>query len=228
MICPKCKYERTLKDDVITPSYECPSCGVIYLKYKTEDEKELERLKIAEAHKTAIRTKNKQKNNETKNVSPSGIVSVIKKLEGTNKKKSDTDKDDVSGTTILIVLIVAVSIVIYASLNPTQRQVITVAPDYRVSAKQLYKEFEANEVAAFAKYNEKLVAVTGKNKGSGMSLGRPFIVMDVGSMFFSVQCMFDKSKAAQVGALQKGQIISLVGRVSGQTGNVFLNDCSLY
>jgi len=39
MICPKCKYERVSEDDVVTPSYECPSCGVIYSKYKLKTKK---------------------------------------------------------------------------------------------------------------------------------------------------------------------------------------------
>ena len=202
MICPKCKYERISKNDQTTPDYECPSCGIIYSQYKTDDEKSLERLNIAEAHKAAVRAN--------------------------NKKKMDADKDWVSGPTILIVLIVALSTVIYAALNPTPRKTIAVTPDYSVTAKQIYNEFETNEVAAFAKYNGKLVVITGKYKGSGMSLDKPFIVMDVGSMFFSVQCMFDKSKAAQVASLQKGSIINLAGKVSGQTGNIFLNNCSLY
>lgn len=159
MICPKCKYERISKNDQTAPDYECPSCGVMYSKYKTDDEKARERFEIAEAHKAAVRAN--------------------------NKKKIDDDKDWVSGPTILFVLIMAVSIVIYAALNPTPRKAIVVTPDYRVTAKQIYSEFETNVVAAFAKYNGKLVVVTGKYKGSGVSLDSPFIVMDVGSMFFS-------------------------------------------
>lgn len=46
---------------------------------------------------------------------------VRKKSEGIDKNKIDvdTDEDWVSGPTILIILIVAVSTVIYASLNST-------------------------------------------------------------------------------------------------------------
>jgi transcription initiation factor TFIIIB Brf1 subunit/transcription initiation factor TFIIB len=33
MNCPKCGYQRTRKDDVETPEYQCPSCGIIYAKY---------------------------------------------------------------------------------------------------------------------------------------------------------------------------------------------------
>jgi len=62
---------------------------------------------------------------------------VRKKSEGIDKNKIDvsTDGDWVSGPTILIILIVAVSTVIYASLNPTQRKTSEVASGYSVTAK---------------------------------------------------------------------------------------------
>jgi len=68
---------------------------------------------------------------------------VHKKYEGIDKNKIDvdvdtdvdTDEDWVSGPTILIILIVAVSTVIYASLNPTQRKTSEVTSDYSVTEK---------------------------------------------------------------------------------------------
>jgi len=60
---------------------------------------------------------------------------ICKKSEGINKKKIDTDEYWVSGPAILIILIVAVSTVIYASLNPTQRKTIGVTSDYSVTEK---------------------------------------------------------------------------------------------
>ena len=62
---------------------------------------------------------------------------VRKKPEGIDKNKIDvdTDEDWVSGPTILIILIVAVSTVIYASLNPTQRKISEVTSNYNVTEK---------------------------------------------------------------------------------------------
>ena len=34
MICPKCGYQRTEKDDKFTSQEECPKCGLIYARYK--------------------------------------------------------------------------------------------------------------------------------------------------------------------------------------------------
>ena len=35
-ICPECKYERTIQDDLLYPDYECPSCGIIFEKEKAQ------------------------------------------------------------------------------------------------------------------------------------------------------------------------------------------------
>ncbi len=36
MICPKCGYQRTIADDPLIPDYQCPACGIIYLKYQQQ------------------------------------------------------------------------------------------------------------------------------------------------------------------------------------------------
>ena len=35
--CPKCQHERTPKDDENTPEWQCPACGIAYIKYKPEE-----------------------------------------------------------------------------------------------------------------------------------------------------------------------------------------------
>jgi hypothetical protein len=37
-ICPECKYERTIQDNLLFPDYECPSCGIIFEKDKAKQE----------------------------------------------------------------------------------------------------------------------------------------------------------------------------------------------
>ena len=34
MQCPKCGHERSIQDDELTPKSDCPSCGIIYAKFK--------------------------------------------------------------------------------------------------------------------------------------------------------------------------------------------------
>lgn len=67
--CPSCKYERTTQDDLLFPEYECPSCGVIYNKYKarsqfTELEKKRKEERKAKLEKIKIEQELKRKREE--------------------------------------------------------------------------------------------------------------------------------------------------------------------
>ncbi|WP_173238708.1 OB-fold protein [Legionella antarctica] len=57
-------------------------------------------------------------------------------------------------------------------------------------------------------------------------LGTAYVTLKTPNTLFTIQCMFNKSSEGQLGSLQKGQQISVVGKVSGKLGNVILNDCS--
>ncbi len=48
-VCPECKYERTIQDNLLYPDYECPSCGIIFEKDKAQKSlADLERKKEQE------------------------------------------------------------------------------------------------------------------------------------------------------------------------------------
>ncbi len=51
MKCPKCHYERKPSDEA--PDYECPSCGIIYAKYKPRSDSSEELGKTGERQNSA-------------------------------------------------------------------------------------------------------------------------------------------------------------------------------
>lgn len=100
----------------------------------------------------------------------------------------------------------------------------------KVTASQLYSDYEANEVAADAKYKDKKVEITGTISSIGKDLmDTPYVALVVSpnNPVFSVQCMFKKGDESQLAALAKGSDITLKGKVGGKLGNVLINDCSL-
>lgn len=100
----------------------------------------------------------------------------------------------------------------------------------KVTASQLYDDYEANEVAADAKYKDKKVEISGTISGIGKDLmDTPYVALVVApnNPVFSVQCMFRKGDEVQLTALTKGSDLVLKGKVSGKLGNVLVNDCSL-
>ncbi|KZZ71567.1 hypothetical protein A3765_13915 [Oleiphilus sp. HI0130] len=97
-------------------------------------------------------------------------------------------------------------------------------PELRTTARQLYAEFDNNEFNAQAKYGGKDVVISGEIATSGASLGEPWIIFDVNSKLFGVQCFFSQSDAAKLSAT-KGQNIKVSGTVKRMTGSVIVENC---
>ena len=76
-ICPECKYERTIQDNLLFPDYECPSCGIIFEKDKAKQKlAELEEKRAKE--RKAKREKKKKEEAER-----------LRKEEEEKKKKEE-------------------------------------------------------------------------------------------------------------------------------------------
>ncbi len=114
-------------------------------------------------------------------------------------------------------------------VNTQSNQTKTEEVVAKVTALQLYSEYEANEVAADSKYKNKLIEVSGTISNIGKDvLDNPYVTLQGDSTtFFSVQCMFKKSQQEQLTSLSKDTEISLKGRVSGKMMNIIINDCSI-
>lgn len=100
----------------------------------------------------------------------------------------------------------------------------------KVTALQLYADYEANEVAADAKYKNKIVEVSGVINNIGKDImDTPYVSLnsDPKTTIFTVQCMFPKSGQEQLTALSKDSDIVLKGKVSGKMGNIIINECSI-
>jgi hypothetical protein len=66
-VCPECKYERTLQDNLLFPDYECPSCGIIFEKDKARQELaalEKQRLNKRKAKQEKLKKEEKRKRKE--------------------------------------------------------------------------------------------------------------------------------------------------------------------
>ncbi len=97
-----------------------------------------------------------------------------------------------------------------------------------VTAVQLFAAYEANAIAADNQYKGKLLEVSGIVASVGKDiLDAPYVSLKTNNPIFSVQCMIDKSEAAQAATLSKGARIVVVGRNSGKLGNILLRDCSI-
>ena len=100
-----------------------------------------------------------------------------------------------------------------------------------VTAKELLKEYDDNEVKADETYRDKLVTVTGIINDIGKDvLDDTYVAVGTGDdyEFTTVQCYFsDEGELAKVGDLEKGAEITVTGTCDGLSINVLLKDCVL-
>lgn len=95
-----------------------------------------------------------------------------------------------------------------------------------VTAAQLYKEYEANEVAADGKYKGKIIAVSGVVSTIGKDLlDKMYVSLKTSHIIGSVQCFFAKSHQSELANLKKNTEVTLKCLGGGKMGNVILRGC---
>mgnify|MGYP001145942510 CR=1 FL=1 len=116
------------------------------------------------------------------------------------------------------------------AVTPTVAPTPTPTPSIiTVTARELCSAYEANEIAADAEYEGKIVKVSGVVDSIGKDiLDTPYITLEGGKIFGGVQCMFDEKYEPQLAQLAKGERVTVQGRCSGYLiGTVLIRDCIL-
>jgi len=98
-----------------------------------------------------------------------------------------------------------------------------------VSSKDLTKTFEENELAANEKYNNKILAVSGKIENIAETMGNITVSLQGHNAVLSVVCNFAESEKSSVTKLKKGQQVTLVGKGDGMTMSLYvgLQECKV-
>jgi hypothetical protein len=102
------------------------------------------------------------------------------------------------------------------------------SPDLTVDARQLFADYEANEVAADEKYKGKIVDVSGTVNSIGKDLTDTiYVTLSTGEEIevFNVQLFFSNDYEAQTAKLQKQDFLQARCHCDGKFGNVMLKDC---
>jgi len=114
------------------------------------------------------------------------------------------------------------------TVTPDVQETKPVEPTIKVTAIDLYNEFENNSVAAEAKYKGKRIEVTGTINSIENGLSRPYISLQSNNPYISsVYCYFDKSDASMVVSLQKNQKVTLSGSVSDSIIGIEMEQCQV-
>jgi hypothetical protein len=107
-------------------------------------------------------------------------------------------------------------------------------PVASVSAQELHKEYDTNEVAADEKYKNKVIIVSGVIDSIGKDImDEPYVTLRTknygGNVWAAdVQCMFPEEYGEKLTSLRKGGNIKIKGEVSGVSiTSVLIRKCSI-
>lgn len=114
------------------------------------------------------------------------------------------------------------------SESSVQVDVAGAEPVVRVTAGQLFEDYDANEIAADEKYKDRVIAVSGTVDDIGKDiLDTMYITLQTENSIMSVQCMFADEHSSQLADFSKGQRVVVKGKCDGKLGNVLLRGCVL-
>ena len=114
--------------------------------------------------------------------------------------------------------------------KPAEKPVEKKVEVLKVSAVDLAKAYEENEVKADKTYKDKTIETSGKIDDIGVMLGQTYVTLssEVDFSLTSVQCYFDdKTQIDKIADLNKGDTVTIQGVVDGKSMNVSVNDCLL-
>lgn len=88
-----------------------------------------------------------------------------------------------------------------------------------ITSEQLYKEYEANEVAADLKYKDKTLKVSGTIRDIGKTIGdKPYLNLATGTFSHQVIVMFPADTYNEkLASYKKGAAIEVTGMCTGKT-----------
>ncbi len=131
-----------------------------------------------------------------------------------------------SGVSVVAIVVAAFFILIVFAMISQEFKTAT-APTKPVASKQtaisvtaedLYKEYEANEIAADRKYKGKSIRVSGTIRDIGKTLGEPYVNLATGKFSHQVIVYFpDKKYDDQLAQYSTGTNIEVTGTCKGKT-----------
>jgi len=130
---------------------------------------------------------------------------------------------------ILAILLISALAISCERQEKVQRDVASQQASISITAEELYKDYEDNEVAADQKYKTRVLEVSGTVESIGKDiLDEMYVTLKVGEYsIMTIQCYFSGTYKNALAQLKKGQRIKLKGRCDGKFGNVLLKGCIL-
>lgn len=138
-------------------------------------------------------------------------------------------------TAVIILLVLIGVMYAWREYNRTVKNLDAVKADMEVKAATLITAFAKDEKAAYERYRNKILLVTGTVKQADTNEGIVTVVLGDADSYDAVRCIIDSSYAVQAAALPVNKTIAIKGAFTGykkdETGllgsDVEMNRCVL-
>ena len=99
----------------------------------------------------------------------------------------------------------------------------------KITSIALIKAYTANEVRADQTYKNKEYEITGQVYSVAVVFGSTVVALSDGSDFSltNVSCTIDKEDVAKVAKIDKGDTVTITGKITGQSIDIGVDDCLL-
>jgi len=129
-----------------------------------------------------------------------------------------------AGSVIILIICVAVGWYIY---NKPHQGVADIKPDVRITAADLYNDFQHDESLANKKYLNKVIEVTGAVSEVQNVNGSQIILISSGGDMGGISCQLANDENNKKVDIKKSATITVKGKCSGFLMDVNLVDCVL-
>lgn len=140
------------------------------------------------------------------------------------KKKESTAAPTATGTAATTSAAGTGTAATTAAATPPKKTEIEVV---RVTASELYKAYDENELSADAKYKGKWLGISGTVDSVEKSFGNIHVRLKAGQFIETVDCTMDDSEEATAATLKKGQSVVLACLGKGKLMGPMTEDCKI-
>ena len=130
---------------------------------------------------------------------------------------------------ITLLLLIAGGYVAYNMYNKPHRDIAAESTDFKITADELYSQYELNEQASNEKYLDKVIEVSGKIEDIEKTEGgnTTLILTAAEAMMGGISATLHNSQAGVAAAMKSGDEVKLKCRCTGKLMDVVLVDCSV-
>ena len=126
---------------------------------------------------------------------------------------------------VTVILILGAGIFGYLQWNKPHEDISAAKSDITISANELLTAFQTGEEAANAKYNDKVVEVTGAVREVTQTEGVTIVRLDAGDSMDGVTCELDADVKHKRTDFKTGDPVTFKCTCSGMNMDVVLNRC---